>query len=82
MSEEFNKRWRVVLDDCLSESHRYNICTMLQNTQGLIPNMDDIRKALEFPGMTIIIHVAVTDRDILSMLQDLNDYDYLLLKEG
>jgi len=41
--------------------------------------MEEVNKALEFPGMTVTIHLAVTEESVLKMLQDMNDCDYLML---
>ena len=79
MSEEFNKRWRLVLDDYLSDEHRSCICKLITSMHGIVPNMEEVNKALEFPGMTVTIHLAVTEESVLKMLQNMNDCDYLML---
>lgn len=80
-SNSFMAKGRVVIDDFLSEDRRDNICNLLTHIDGIVPNKEDINKALKFPGLTATIHVVFTDEAVRNIFVDMNDSEYLVYVE-
>ena len=81
MSKDFYKELKVVLDGDLTESHRFAICALLKNLNGVGYDEEQLDTAMTYTGKTTYLTISVDEEEVYDTLVDMNDCDYLYLIE-